>query len=288
MSTELRTIGFIGLGIMGAPMAANLLKAGYALNVWNRTRAKADALVAAGARWLDDPGAVARASDAVITIVGAPADVEAVWSGGVVAGARNGALVIDMTTSSPSLAVRLHAEAKARGLRALDAPVSGGEAGAKAGTLAIMVGGDPADFAAAEPMLSKMGNKVTWCGPAGSGQRVKLTNQMLIASNITGLAEALAFAGRGRLDPKIALKVLAESTGASRMLAVYGEKIVAGDHAPGFMVEHFVKDMTIALAEAESLGLDARVLRTALAQFTELARRHGGRDGVQSVARLYA
>lgn len=289
MDSAIRTIGFIGTGIMGAPMAQHLLDAGYGLVVYNRTRAKADELVGRGARWADSPAAVAAESDAVITIVGLPADVEQVYFGGILERARRGALLIDMTTSSPSLAARLQAEGAERGLRVLDAPVSGGQAGAKAATLAIMVGGDAADFAAAQPLLEKMGKKIVHCGPAGSGQRVKLTNQTLIAANIVGLAEGLAFARKGGLDPKLVLSTLAESTGNSNMLKVYGEKIFGGDYAAGFMVDHFIKDMSVALAEADALGLDLTSLRNALERFRKLRQEFAaGSAGIQAVARLYS
>ena len=282
-------IGFIGLGLMGAPMAGQLLDAGYTLSVYSRTRAKAEALLARGAHWCDSPAAVAAQSDAVITIVGAPADVEQVYTQGILEHARPGTLLIDMTTSSPSLAARLATEGAKRGQRVLDAPVSGGQAGARGATLAIMVGGDAADFAAALPLLEKLGKKILHCGPAGSGQRMKLTNQTLLASNLIGVAEGLAFARKGGLDPKIVLATLAESTGASTMLKSYGEKIFKGDYAAGFMVDHFIKDMGIAAAEADSLGLDLSSLRNALAQFKRLREEFAaGADGIQAIARLYA
>ena len=282
-------IGFIGLGLMGAPMAGHLLAAGFKLNVYNRTRAKAEELLARGARWCDTPAAVAAQSDAVITIVGAPADVEQIYFQGILDQARPGALLIDMTTSSPSLAARLHAEGAKRRLRVLDAPVSGGQGGARSAALAIMVGGDAQDFAEVLPMLEKMGKKILHCGPAGSGQRMKLTNQTLLASNLIGLAEGLAFARKGGLDPKIVLATLAESTGASTMLKSYGEKIYNGDYAAGFMVDHFIKDMGIAAAEADALGLDLTSLRNSLAQFKRLRDEFAaGADGIQAIARLYA
>jgi len=282
-------IGFIGLGLMGAPMAGHLLAAGFKLNVYNRTRAKAEELLGRGARWCDTPAAVAAQSDMVITIVGAPADVEQIYFQGILDQARPGALLIDMTTSSPSLAARLHAEGAKRRLRVLDAPVSGGQGGARSAALAIMVGGDAQDFAEVLPLLEKLGKKILHCGPAGSGQRMKLTNQTLLASNLIGLAEGLAFARKGGLDPKIVLATLAESTGASTMLKSYGEKIYNGDYAAGFMVDHFIKDMGIAAAEADALGLDLTSLRNSLAQFKRLRDEFAaGADGIQAIARLYA
>ena len=282
-------IGFIGLGLMGTPMAGHLLDAGFKLKVYNRTRAKAEELLARGASWCDTPAAVAAQSEVVITIVGAPADVEQVYFQGILEHAKPGSLLIDMTTSSPSLAVRLHAEGGKRGLRVLDAPVSGGQGGARGATLAIMVGGDVQDFAAILPLLEKMGKKILHCGTAGSGQRMKLTNQTLLASNLIGLCEGLAFARKGGLDPKVVLATLAESTGASTMLKSYGEKIYNGDFAAGFMVDHFIKDMGIAAAEADALGLDLTSLRNALTQFKRLRDEFAaGADGIQAIARLYA
>ena len=282
-------IGFIGLGLMGTPMAGHLLDAGFKLKVYNRTRAKAEELLARGASWCDTPAAVAAQSEVVITIVGAPADVEQVYFQGILEHAKPGSLLIDMTTSSPSLAVRLHAEGGKRGLRVLDAPVSGGQGGARGATLAIMVGGDAQDFAAILPLLEKMGKKILHCGTAGSGQRMKLTNQTLLASNLIGLCEGLAFARKGGLDPKVVLATLAESTGASTMLKSYGEKIYNGDYAAGFMVDHFIKDMGIAAAEADALGLDLTSLRNALTQFKRLRDEFAaGADGIQAIARLYA
>ncbi len=284
----MQDIGFIGLGLMGAPMAAHLLEAGYRLRVYNRRRAKAEPLIERGALWCESPAALASQSEAVITIVGLPADVEQVYFGGLLDHAKRGALLIDMTTSAPSLAVRLQAEGAKRGLRVLDAPVSGGQVGARNATLAIMVGGAAADFAAASPLFEKMGKKVQHCGAAGSGQRMKLTNQILLASNLTGLAEGLAFARKGGLDPKLVLSTLAESTGASTMLKSYGEKIYAGDYAPGFMVEHFIKDLSIALAEGDALGLDLPSLRNALGQFQRLRGEFAAAaQGMQAIARLY-
>ena len=287
MARAITDVGFIGTGNMGAPMAGHLLEAGYRLQVFNRTRSRADELCSRGAVWHDDPASLAAASDAVITIVDAPPDVEELYFGVLLERARPGALLIDMTTSSPSLAARIHAAAATKGLAALDAPVSGGQGGAKEGTLAIMVGGDEAAFARALPLFEKMGRNIVHCGAAGRGQHMKLTNQVMVASNVLAVAEGLAFAVRGGIDPQTALKVLSESTANSRLLKVYAEKILAGDYAPGFFIDHFIKDMTIALAEADSLGLDLRALRNALALFEELRRRFSGREGIQAVARLY-
>jgi 3-hydroxyisobutyrate dehydrogenase len=281
------TIGFIGLGLMGQPMAANLLAAGYRLRVHSRTRAKAAPVVEAGATWCDDPAAAARDADAVITIVGGPDDVASLYRGAVFPAARAGALLVDMTTSSPRLAATLHGEAAARGLRMVDAPVTGGTAGATAGSLAIMVGGDEADYRAALPMLERLGKRIAWCGPAGSGQRLKLTNQTMVACILLGLAEGLGLAAAGGLDIARLVPTLAEGTAGGVLFKAYAEKMVAGDFAATFSVAHFVKDLRLALGEAETLGLEPAGLRAALGQFERLARERGDALGIQAIAALY-
>jgi 3-hydroxyisobutyrate dehydrogenase len=288
MMKAIRNVGFIGTGNMGAPMAGHLLDAGYGLHVYNRTRTRTDELCHRGAVWHDDPASLAEASDAVITIVDAPPDVERLYFGAILDRVKPGGLLIDMTTSSPRLAVRIQAAAAAKGLGALDAPVSGGQGGAQAATLAIMVGGARADFDHALPLLEKMGRNIVHCGPAGRGQHMKLSNQVMVASNILAVVEGITFAFRGGIDAGTMMKVLSESTANSRLLGVYGQQVLAGDYAPGFFIDHFIKDMTIALDEADSLGLDLRALRNALAMFEELRRRFSGEEGIQAIARLYA
>ncbi|MCE5282443.1 MAG: NAD(P)-dependent oxidoreductase [Deltaproteobacteria bacterium] len=288
MMKAIRNVGFIGTGNMGAPMAGHLLDAGYGLHVYNRTRTRADELCRRGAVWHDDPASLAEASDAVITIVDAPPDVERLYFGAILDRVKPGGVLIDMTTSSPRLAVRIQAAAAAKGLGALDAPVSGGQGGAQAATLAIMVGGERADFDRALPLLERIGRNIVHCGPAGRGQHMKLSNQVMVASNILAVVEGITFAFRGGIDAGTMMKVLSESTANSRLLGVYGQKVLAGDYAPGFFIDHFIKDMTIALDEADSLGLDLRALRNALAMFEELRRRFSGEEGIQAIARLYA
>lgn len=281
-----RAVGFVGLGRMGREMAANLLRAGFVLHVHSRTRASGESLCARGARWHDDPAALARSCPAVITMVGTPGEVEAVHAA-LNAAARPGTLLIDMSTSSPALAERLHAEGAAKGLRVLDAPVTGGVRGARDATLAIMAGGSPADFEAARPILQAMGRKVVWCGPAGSGQRTKLVNQTVVAMTILGVIEGMSLARKAGLEREKVQDILASGSAASAMLAAYGATPFTGDYAASFSVDHFVKDMELALAEAQSLGLDPRGLEAAIAQFRRLAAEYGGASGIQSVAWLY-
>lgn len=281
-------IGFVGLGNMGRPMAEHLLRAGHVLAVHTRTRATADALVAAGARWCGDAGETAHAADAVITMVGGPADVEAVYRRGLLDAAAPGTLLVDMTTSSPRLAAALHAEGRARGLRVLDAPVTGGVGGAQAARLSILVGGDAADASAARPLLERLGRRITHCGAAGDGQRLKLANQAIVASTVLGIAEGLMLAVRGGLDVKPLVPALADGTAGGFLFQAYAAKMLDGDCAASFTVAHFLKDLRLALEEADALGLDPRGLRTSIAQFERLAQVHGAQLGIQGVAALYA
>jgi 3-hydroxyisobutyrate dehydrogenase len=283
-------IAFIGLGIMGGPMAGHLQAAGHQLHLHSRTRAKAARLIEAGGIWHDDPGDAAAAADVVITMVGLPSDVEGLYlSGeGLIARARPGAVLIDMTTSTPSLAVRIAAEAAGRGLAALDAPVSGGVQGAQGAKLSIMVGGDPAAFESALPVLRCMGTNIVRQGGPGAGQHCKMSNQIVIAGTIMGVAEGLAYARRAGLDPAQVLQSIGTGAAGGFQLNVLGPLMVKGDFAPGFMIEHFVKDMTIALAEAAANGLDLPGLRTAFGQFQKLVEAGLSREGTHAIAKAYA
>jgi 3-hydroxyisobutyrate dehydrogenase len=290
MDRTKKPVAFIGLGIMGAHMAGNILAAGHPLHVFNRTRAKADALVGRGATWHASPGNAAAAADFVITMVGFPRDVEDIYlgSGEIVARARPNAILIDMTTSSPSLARRIAAAAKARGVSALDAPVSGGEGGARDAKLSIMVGGDAAAFATSLPVLQLMGPNVVLQGEAGAGQHTKLSNQIVIAGTMLGVAEGLAYARRAGLDPKSVLRSIGTGAAGGFLLNNLGPKMLAGDFAPGFFIEHFLKDLTIALEEAHHLKLDLEGARTAAAQYAKLAEAGRNRDGTQALFELYS
>ncbi len=282
-------VGFIGLGIMGRSMAGHILAAGHELHVYNRSRDKAAALVEKGATWHDSPGAVAAASDVVITMVGYPADVEAVYlgEGGVVTGARPGALLIDMTTSSPDLARRIAAAATARGLAALDAPVSGGDVGAREAKLSIMVGGDEAAFERARPLLGVMGTSVVRQGGPGAGQHTKMCNQIVIASTMIGVCEGLAYARRAGLDPETVLKSIGGGAAGGVQLNNLGPRILRGDFAPGFFIEHFLKDMGIALEEARRMQLDLPGLALAQKLYRELVEQGHGRSGTQALFLRY-
>lgn len=279
-------IGFIGLGIMGAPMAGHLRAAGHPLAVANRSRGpRVAALLAAGATWADSPAAVAAASDIVITILGFPRDVEEVWLGpqGLVAQARPGSLLIDMTTSAPSLARRLSEAASARGVLALDAPVSGGEAGARNAALSIMAGGTGDAFAAALPVLQRLGKTIRHLGGPGAGQHAKMANQIIIASTLMGVAEGLSYARAAGLQGEAVLDALGPGAAGSFQLNMLGPKMLAGDFAPGFMLQHFLKDLGIAVAEAEALGLALPGLAQARRLCETAASLRGADAGTQAI-----
>ncbi len=282
-------IGFIGLGMMGRSMAGHLQRGGYSTHLYNRSRGGAEALIDAGAAWHESPAELAAACDVVITIVGFPADVETLYLGpeGLVANARDGALLIDMTTSSPGLAQRIAAAATTRGIQALDAPVSGGVGGARAATLAIMVGGEAAAFERALPVLRLMGPNVVHQGGPGCGQHTKMCNQIIIASTMMGVSEGLAYARRAGLDPHSVLTSVSGGAAGSFLLTNMAPLMLAGDYTAGFYTEHFIKDLGIALAEAERLELDLPGLALAHRLYRELAESGHGRDGTQVLFSRY-
>lgn len=283
-------IGFIGLGVMGRSMARHLRSAGYELTVYNRTRARADDILAQGAVWADSPAAVARTSATIITMVGYPRDVEEVYFGdkGIFREARAGTLLIDMTTSTPKLAQRIAAAAQERAMHALDAPVSGGDIGAREARLTIMVGGDEDAFQRALPVLQVMGKTINRMGGAGAGQHTKMCNQIAIAAGMLGVCEALAYAKRAGLDQTHVIDTIATGAAGSWSLSNYGPRIIKGDFAPGFYVKHFIKDMEIALEAAREMGLDAPGLELALQRYRELAESGGAELGTQALYKLYA
>lgn len=278
-------IGFIGLGVMGASMASRLMDAGYLLRVHTRTASKANALLDRGALWCADPAAVASESRVVITMLGFPEDVEAVYfgPGGVLNSARPGTLLIDMTTTRPALSRRIHAEAITRGLEALDAPVSGGDVGARAGTLSIMVGGSSSAFSEAENLFKAMGSRYVLQGEPGSGQRVKLCNQIAGFGSTLGACEALSFAERAGLDPTKVLESIGAGAAASWALTNLAPRIIKGDFAPGFLVRHFLKDIKLALEEGEAMGAFTPGLALAKELYASLERLNMGDQGTQAL-----
>lgn len=284
------TVAFIGTGVMGAAMASHVAAAGYPLVVHNRTRERAESLLAGGAEWAESAGEAASRADIVVTMVGYPADVEEVYlgEGGVVARAPKGAYLIDMTTSTPSLAARVAREAAARGLHALDAPVSGGDVGARNAALTVFGGGDPEDFSVVRPLLLTMGTTVNLMGPAGSGQHAKMANQLAIAGGMLGCVECLGYAKAAGLDLRQVLEAVSAGSAGSWTLANYGPRMLSGDYAPGFYVKHFLKDLRIALDEARTMEIQLPGLELAERLYTRLAEEKDGAElGTQALWLLY-
>ncbi|HVU16871.1 MAG TPA: NAD(P)-dependent oxidoreductase [Candidatus Didemnitutus sp.] len=284
------SIAFIGTGVMGRSMAGHLQAAGHKLHVHNRTRAKAQSLLDAGAQWHDSAGAAAAAADFVVTIVGYPSDVETTHfgSGGIIARARPGAVLIDMTTSSPTLAGRIASAAAERGLSALDAPVSGGDVGAREARLVIMVGGDAGAFTRAQPILALMGKNIVLHGPAGAGQHCKLANQISIASIMMSWCEALTYAKKAGLDPARVIESVGAGAASSWSLVNLAPRALRGDFAPGFYVKHFLKDMRLALESAAEMKLDLPGLTQAKKLYDQVSQRGWDDSGTQVLFRLYA
>jgi len=278
-------IGWIGTGVMGASMCGHLLKAGFSATVFNRTRQKAEPLLAAGARWADSPRAVAEASDVVFTIVGFPSDVREVILGenGVLAGCRPGNIIVDMTTSEPSLAQQIAEEAKAKGVFAIDAPVSGGDVGAREARLSIMVGGEEEAVQAVMPCFQAMGKTIVRQGGPGAGQHTKMVNQILIATNMIGVCEALLYAYRAGLDLEQVMQSVASGAAGSWSLSNLGPRIIQNNFDPGFFVEHFIKDMGIALAEARRLGISLPGLALAEQLYQAVKAQGHGRLGTHAL-----
>ena len=250
-------VGWIGTGVMGRSMCGHLLRAGFPVAVYTRSRGKAADLLAAGASWQESPRGVAERSDVVFTMVGFPADVEQVYFGpdGILAGAQPGATLCDMTTSEPSLAVRIHAEAKKKRAASIDAPVSGGDVGAREAKLAIMAGGDTSAFDTILPLLQKMGETIVLMGAPGAGQHTKMANQIVITGNMIGMVEALLYTQKAGLGLDAMIDIVGKGAAASWSLNNLGRRIVRGDFNPGFYIKHFVKDMGIALEEARRMKL---------------------------------
>jgi 3-hydroxyisobutyrate dehydrogenase len=282
--------GFIGLGIMGRPMAGHLLRAGFPLTVFNRTRSKAEALAAEGAHLAETPADVARASDVMIVMVSDSPDVEAVVAGpnGVVEGVRRGAVVVDMGTVSPETERRMAEALRARGADYVDAPVSGGDVGAKNATLAIMAGGNAAALEKARPLLEKLGKSITHCGPVGSGQLAKLCNQILVGVTCLAVSEAVALARRGGLDPTTMIKAVENGAAASWQLSNLGPKIVADDVAPGFMVDLIVKDLKILERTAKTAGAVLPATDLVKRLFESAQAQGEGSAGTQVLGRVVA
>ncbi len=283
------SLAFIGTGVMGRSMAGHLLKAGHPLHVHNRTKTKAQSLLDAGAHWHDTAGGAAAQADFVFTIVGLPQEVEETYLGpaGVIACAKPGAVLVDMTTSSPKLAQRIAATATAKGLLALDAPVTGGDVGAREARLSIMVGGDEAAFTRARPLLALMGKIIVFHGGPGTGQLCKLANQISAASVMMSWCEALAFGQHAGLDPARVLESIGAGGASSTAMTVLAPRALQGDFAPGFYVKHFLKDLRLVLEAAAELKLDLPGTTQAKKLYDEVAARGWEDAGTQALFRLY-
>ncbi|WP_125767170.1 NAD(P)-dependent oxidoreductase [Lapidilactobacillus wuchangensis] len=286
----MKKIGFIGTGVMGTGMIKNLLKAGYAVTVYNRTQAHAATVIAAGATWAASPAAVTQTTDVVISMVGFPQDVEQIYFGdaGILSAARPDQIIIDMTTSKPALAAKIATAAAAKNIQALDAPVSGGDIGAKNGTLTIMVGGAEPTYQAVLPIFQAMGQRVQLFGGPGKGQATKMANQIMIAGTMTGLTEMLVYAKAADLNLEEVLKTVGAGSAANWSLTNYGPRILAGDYTPGFFAKHFLKDLRIALEEADQMHLDLPATTEAKKLYETLVDDQGlGNDGTQALIKLW-
>jgi 3-hydroxyisobutyrate dehydrogenase len=282
---ETTRIGWIGTGVMGASMCGHLLKRGYRATVYNRTRAKTDSLLQQGARWADSPRLVAEQSDVVFTMVGYPADVREVvlGSGGVLAGSKAGNILVDMTTSQPSLAIEIAQTAKQKSVSSVDAPVSGGDVGAREARLSIMVGGEADAVQALMPCFQAMGKTIVHQGGPGAGQHTKMVNQTLIATNMIGVCEALLYAYRAGLNLEQVMESVASGAAGSWSLSNLGPRIIGNNFDPGFFVQHFIKDMGIALEEAKRMGLSLPGLALAHQLYIALASQGHGRAGTHAL-----
>lgn len=278
-------IGWIGTGVMGRSMCRHLIAAGYRTSVYTRSRGKAEEALAAGAAWAESPRAVAEACDVVFTMVGFPSDVREVYFGetGVLGAAREGSVLVDMTTTEPTLARQIQEAAQARGAQAVDAPVSGGDVGARNATLSIMVGGEPDAVAAVMPLFEIMGKNIVHQGGPGAGQHTKMCNQIVIAGTMIGVCESLLYAYRAKLDPETMLRSIRSGAAGCWSLENLAPRILGGDFEPGFIVEHFVKDMGIALAEAQRMGLAMPGLALVHQLYLALQAQGHGRRGTQAL-----
>ncbi len=283
-------LGFIGTGVMGGAIAGHLLDAGHELVVYNRTKSKTDALVAKGATWADTPAKVAQQADVIFSMVGYPTDVESIYFGdqGIFSTLTAGKTVVDMTTSTPTLAEKIAAKAEELHAHALDAPVSGGDVGAKNATLTVMVGGDQATYDAMKPLFELVGQKVHLFGPAGKGQHTKMANQIMIAGTMTGTVEMMVYAQHAGLKMTDVLDTLSSGGADNWSMDNYAPRILKGDYTPGFFAKHFLKDLRIALDEADKMKLDLPATKLAKQLYETMVDEKGlGDDGTQGLIKLY-
>ncbi|AHI55505.1 NAD(P)-dependent oxidoreductase [Listeria ivanovii] len=285
----MKKIGFVGTGVMGVSMASHLLEAGYEVFVYTRTKSKAEGLLEKGAHWEAEPNDLAAKVDVLISMVGYPKDVETLYLGeaGFLNHLKPGSIAIDMTTSSPALAKKMAQVGSEKGIGVLDAPVSGGDIGAKNGTLAIMVGGDEAIFLKAEPIFAILGSSAILQGEAGSGQHTKMVNQIAIASNMIGVTEAIIYAEKAGLNPSRVLESISGGAAGSWSLTNLIPRVLKDDFSPGFFIKHFIKDMGIAISEAQQMGLELPGLMLAEKMYETLAERGLSEEGTQALIKYY-
>ncbi|OEC02768.1 oxidoreductase [Lysinibacillus sphaericus] len=282
-------IAFIGTGVMGASIVKHLLQNGHEVTVYTRTKEKAEPLIALGASWASSPAEAFKDKDIALTMVGYPADVEEVYFGenGLFQTAEAGNIVIDMTTSEPTLAKKIYAHAQTLGVEALDAPVSGGDVGAQNGTLSIMVGGDQMTFNRAVPVLQQFGANIVYQGEAGAGQHAKMCNQIVIASGMIGVCESLAYGLKAGLDLSTVLQSISSGAAGSWSLSNLAPRMIKEDYAPGFYIKHFVKDMKIALDESKKMGISLPGLALAYEMYEKLIEAGYGENGTQALLTYY-
>ena len=285
----MKKIGFIGVGIMGKSMVRNLMKAGFELHIYARTKSKVEDVISEGAAFHESISECVKDCEAVITIVGFPKDVEEVYfdEGNILDSAREGTYLIDMTTTSPMLAQKIYEAGTKKGFHVLDAPVTGGDTGAKAGTLSILAGGRREDYEACRPLFEAMGTNINYQGEAGCGQHAKLANQIMIAGTLSGVCEAITYAKAKGLDLPTVLRSVSTGAAGSKQLDIFGPKILAEDYAPGFFMKHFIKDMKLALTEANMSELSLDVLSQVLAICEELEAEGYGDLGTQALMKYY-
>ncbi|MFD1031150.1 NAD(P)-dependent oxidoreductase [Metaplanococcus flavidus] len=282
-------VGFIGTGVMGSSLVKHLLEGGHEVSIFTRTAAKAEDLLEAGAQWKESPKLLAQDAEVIFTMVGYPIDVEQIYFGeeGIINNAKKGTVLIDLTTSKPELAQKIYDASRQKGLSSLDAPVSGGDVGARNGLLSIMVGGEEETFKQMQPLLDLFGGNIVHQGQAGAGQHTKMCNQIIIASNMMGVSESLIYALKAGLDPETVLLSISSGAAGSWSLSNLAPKMISRNFEPGFYIKHFIKDMRIAAEEAERMGLELPALRLSLSLFESLAERGYEDKGTQALIVQY-
>ena len=285
----IKKIGFIGTGIMGSAIASHLMDAGFEVSVYNRTKEKADELIKRGAKWCGTPAQCTRGQDVIISMVGYPKDVEQIYLGddGIIVNAKEGTYVIDMTTSSPTLAEKIYNEAKIRNVHALDAPVTGGDTGAKNATLTIFVGGDESDFKALTSVFKTIGKNIVYLGTAGSGQKAKIANQIALAGSLAGACEAFAYAKASGLDIKKVFDSISTGSAGSVQMTNIVKRGLDGNFEPGFMIKHLAKDLAIGTETAMNYGTSLPILNLVLHELRKMESDNHGNEGTQSLLKYY-